>query len=190
MNNQKNNVLTNMDGQSRNIIAQQPSYITSIEVAVKKTREDAIIPSYAHGTEDSGMDAYAVVIANKENGEWVEHDSYAIKPNETVLVKTGLAFAIPQGLEIQVRPTSGNSLKTMLRVANAPGTIDAGYRNEAGVILTNIGTEDITVSKGDKIAQLVLCPVFHAALKVVDDLSDSNRGLNGYGSTGTIKDVK
>lgn len=171
-------------------IATQSSFITPIKVNIKKTREDAIIPVYAHGTEDSGMDAYAVVIASKENGEWIEHDSYAIKPNETVLVKTGLAFAIPQGLELQVRPTSGNSLKTMLRMANAPGTIDAGYRNEVGVILTNTGTENITISKKDKVAQFVLCPVFHAVLNEVDDLSESNRGLNGYGSTGTIKDVK
>ena len=161
-----------------------------LDVPMKKLREDAIMPNYAHGMEDSGMDVYAAAIAVKENGEWNEYDNYMLDPNETVLVKTGFAAAIPLGTEFQARPTSGNSLKTMLRVANAPGTIDAGYRNEIGIILTNTGDSPITIHKNDKVAQIVLCPVIHANIKLVDELPESNRGLNGYGSTGTIKDVK
>lgn len=161
-----------------------------VDISMKQLREDAIRPSYAHGMEDSGMDVYAAAIAVKENDEWVEYDCYKLSPNQTVLVKTGFAAAIPLGTELQARPTSGNSLKTMLRVANAPGTIDAGYRNEIGIILTNTGDTEIMIQKNDKVAQLVLCPVYHANIHMVDELPESVRGLNGYGSTGTIKDVK
>lgn len=169
------------------------NYTTIIPIEVKKLREDAILPKYAHGYEDSGMDVYVNKIAVKENGEWVEYDDYEILHHETVLVKTGIAVSIPQGTEIQVRPNSGNSLKTMLRVANSPGTIDSGFRGEIGVIVTNTERTDYTcLSKGDKIAQLVLCPVYHANINVVDDFTydSTNRGSNEYGSTGTIKGVK
>ena len=165
--------------------------IRDIELPIKILRKDAIIPNYAHGKEDSGMDVYACATAVKVNGEWVEeYETYTLKPNETVLVKTGIAAAAPIGTELQVRPTSGNSLKTMLRVANAPGTVDAGYRNEIGVIITNTGDAEVTINKNDKIAQIVLVPILHANIQVVDELPDSIRGLNGYGSTGTIKDIQ
>lgn len=164
--------------------------LNKIKLPIKVLREDVIIPNYAHGVEDSGMDLYTAAIAVKANGEWVESDEYILSPNETVLVKTGIAAAAPIGTELQVRPTSGNSLKTMLRVANAPGTIDAGYRNEIGVIITNTGTTNVTISKNDKIAQMVLVPILHADIQVVDELPTSDRGLDGYGSTGTIKDIK
>lgn len=164
--------------------------LNKINLPIKVLREDAIIPKYAHGVEDSGMDLYASLISVKIDNKWLNYEEYSIKPNETVLVKTGIAAAAPIGTELQVRPTSGNSLKTMLRVANAPGTIDAGYRNEIGVIITNTGTTNVTISKNDKIAQMVLVPILHAEIEVVNDLPESDRGLNGYGSTGTIKDVK
>lgn len=164
--------------------------ITRVNVMFKKLRENAIMPRYAHGTEDSGMDVFAAAIAVKENGEWKEYNQYAISPNETVLVKTGFAYAIPEGTEFQARPTSGNSLKTMIRVANAPGTLDAGYRNEVGIIITNTGDTPIIIHENDKIAQIVLCPILHAVVEEVDELPESLRGLNGYGSTGTIKDVE
>lgn len=164
--------------------------VKNVEVYMKRLREDAIAPNYAHGVEDSGMDVYASAIAVKENGKWNEYDNYMLDPNETVLVKTGFAFAIPTGTELQARPTSGNSLKTMLRVANAPGTIDSGYRDEIGIILTNTGEDPITIHKNDKVAQLVLCPVLHAIINEVATLPESIRGENGWGSTGTIKDAK
>lgn len=164
--------------------------LNKIKLPIKILREDVIVPNYAHGVEDSGMDLYAAAVAVKVEGKWVESDEYTLSPNETVLVKTGIAAAAPIGTELQVRPTSGNSLKTMLRVANAPGTIDAGYRNEIGVIITNTGTTNVTINKNDKIAQMVLVPILHADIEVVDELPSSDRGLDGYGSTGTIKDVK
>lgn len=165
--------------------------LNKVNLPIKVLREDVIIPNYAHGIEDSGMDLYTAAIAVKVNGEWVEsYNGYTLSPNETVLVKTGIAAAAPIGTELQVRPTSGNSLKTMLRVANAPGTIDAGYRNEIGVIITNTGNKEVTINKNDKIAQMVLVPILHADIEVVDELPTSDRGLDGYGSTGTIKDVK
>lgn len=164
------------------------SFIKSIPT--KRLRDEAILPKYAHGLEDSGMDVFACKTALKMNGEWIEYESVSIAPNETVLVKTGWAFAVPVGFELQARPTSGNSLKTMLRVANSPGTIDAGYRGEVGIIITNTGTSYVSIHAGDKVAQLVLCPVYHAELNIVDELPEADRGSNGYGSTGTIKDVK
>lgn len=164
--------------------------VNNINVYAQKLREDAIMPNYAHGTGDSGMDVYAAAIDVKENGKWNEYDNYMLDSNETVLVKIGYAFAIPEGTELQVRPTSGNSLKTLIRVANAPGTIDASFRGEVGVIITNTGEDPITIHHGDKIAQLVLCPVLHASINTVDTLPESVRGTNGWGSTGTIKDVK
>ena len=82
--------------------------VTNVEVFMKRLREDAIMPTYAHGVEDSGMDVFAAAIAVKENGEWVEYENTCIKPNQTVLVKTGFAAAIPAGTEFQARPTSGN----------------------------------------------------------------------------------
>lgn len=161
-----------------------------IDVPVKQLREDAILPKYAHGYEDSGMDVFVCKIAVKVEGEWEEYTKYKLAPNETVLVKIGWAFAVPTHYELQARPTSGNSLKTMLRVANSPGTIDAGYRGEVGIILTNTGDEYVSIHQSDKVAQLVLCPVYHADLSIVDELPEANRGEDGYGSTGTIKDVK
>lgn len=166
------------------------NYEKIINLPIKKLREDAITPKYAHGFEDSGMDVYAAAVAVKTAEGWVEHDSFTLAPNQTVLVKTGIAVAAPLGTEVQVRPTSGNSLKTMLRVANAPGTIDSGYRDEIGVIITNTGNTEVTINKNDKIAQIVLMPILHANVQVVDELPTSDRGTDGYGSTGTIKDVK
>ena len=163
--------------------------INNVQIYMKRLREDAILPKYAHGTEDSGMDVFAAAISVKEDGEWKEYSEYTIKPNKTVLVKTGFAYAIPEGTEFQARPTSGNSLKTMMRVANAPGTLDAGYRNEIGIILTNTGDTDFTIHKNDKVAQIVLCPVLHAVIELTDTLPESVRGLDGYGSTGVMKDT-
>lgn len=164
--------------------------VRNVDIYAKKLREYAITPKYAHGTGDSGMDVYAAAITVKENGQWNEYDNYMLDPNETVLVKIGYAFAIPEGTELQARPTSGNSLKTLLRVANAPGTIDASFRGEVGIIMTNTGEDPITIHQNDKVAQLVLCPVLHASINEVATLPESIRGEDGWGSTGTIKDVK
>ena len=106
-----------------------------------------------------------------------------IKPNETQMVRTGIQVAIPVGYEIQIRPRSGLSFKTGLRIANTPGTIDSDYRGEVGVIMTNIGKTDETIKVGDKIAQMVISPVPMIKWVETDVLSETERGEGGFGST-------
>lgn len=107
-----------------------------------------------------------------------------IAPGERVLVATGWAVAIPPGFEGQVRPRSGLALRHGVTVLNAPGTIDADYRGELKVLLVNHGQAPFTVARGDRIAQLVICPVAHAELREVEALDGTVRGAGGYGSTG------
>lgn len=165
-----------------------------IQIPVELCHPDAKMPQYAN-TTDSGMDVYAL-------------DDITVAPGETVLVPTGVKMAIPVGYEIQVRPKSGRALKTKLRVANTPGTIDAGYRDEIKVIIENVEApiKDIsysfnddgsikidsilhgssyTIGKGEKFCQLVLMEVPKAALYRVDKVADigEDRG-GGFGSTG------
>lgn len=140
-----------------------------VEVKIQKIHEDAIIPQYAH-TTDAGADIYAI-------------EDIAVKPHTTVLVKTGLKVAIPTGYEIQIRPRSGMSLKTTMRVANTPGTIDAGYRGEVCVIMENTGNLTYNISKGDKIAQMVVMPVPMIKWIETNELDITDRGEGGFGST-------
>ena len=143
-----------------------------VVVKITKLDPDALLPTYAHPT-DCGAD-----ISSIENIE--------IPPHSTVIIKTGLAVGIPAGYEIQIRPRSGLSAKTMLRIANAPGTIDADYRGEIGIIVTNIGDEIYDVHKFDKIAQLVIAPtpkIKWQEVDGVDDLGETERGAGGFGST-------
>ena len=107
-----------------------------------------------------------------------------IKPGERVLIPTGLAMEIPQGFEIQVRPRSGLSYKTGLMVVNSPGTIDSDYRGELKIILGNMGNKEELIEHGDRGAQLLLSPVIQARFIVSDDLSNTERGDGGFGSTG------
>ncbi|MEC7275718.1 MAG: dUTP diphosphatase [Bdellovibrionota bacterium] len=111
-------------------------------------------------------------------------EGLVIRPGQRVLVPTGLAMEIPLGFEIQVRPRSGLSFKTSLLVVNSPGTIDCDYRGEVKVILGNFGTEDYTISHGDRIAQLVLAPVTQAQFVEGETLTSTERGAGGFGSTG------
>ena len=118
-------------------------------------------------------------------------DIQAALETETVLtsgqrmaVPTGLAMAIPQGFEIQVRPRSGLALRHGLTIANAPGTIDSDYRGEVKIMLINLGQDDVTITRGMRIAQLVVAPVSRALLQVVDSLEATDRGSGGFGSTG------
>jgi dUTP pyrophosphatase len=107
-----------------------------------------------------------------------------IKPGERVLVPTGLSVEIPKGFELQVRPRSGLSLKTNLLIVNAPGTIDSDYRGELNIIMGNFGVRDEIIRHGDRIAQLVIAPVWTFTCEVVDCLEGSARGTGGFGSTG------
>ncbi len=147
---------------------------TPVKVYFEKLRDDVKLPEYKN-FGDAGMDVYLP-------------EDVVIFPGETTLVPLGFKVAIPQGYELQVRPRSGLSLKSKFRVANSPGTIDAGYREEVGVILENIGgggLYDSNLSKGERIAQLVLKQVETCEWEVVDDVTKigENRG-GGFGSTG------
>ena len=139
-------------------------------VAFKKLVAEAQLPSYAH-KGDAGMDLRSAV-------------DIEIAPGARALVKTGLAMALPEGYEAQVRPRSGLALKQGVTVLNTPGTIDEGYRGEVGVILFNTGDAPFKVSVGDKIAQMVIAPVTRAEVVEVLELDGTERGAGGFGSTG------
>ena len=141
-----------------------------VPVKVKKLHPDASLPKYAKDG-DAGFDLAAI------------HD-VCVQPGETVIIKTGLAMAIPKGFELQVRPRSGLSANTKLRVANSPGTIDSGYRGEIGIIMENIGDGFIRISTGDRIAQGVISIVPVANFAETNELDETERGTGGYGSTG------
>ncbi|MFN0265322.1 dUTP diphosphatase [Tepidamorphus sp. 3E244] len=114
-----------------------------------------------------------------------EGEPLTLAPGERALVPTGFAIEIPEHHEGQVRPRSGNALNRGLTCLNAPGTIDCDYRGEIGVILVNLDQKPQTVTRGDRIAQLVIAPVAHARIVEVDSLGDTDRGAGGFGSTGT-----
>ena len=112
-------------------------------------------------------------------------EDVSIEPMERKLVRTGLRIAIPEGYEAQVRPRSGLALKHGLGLVNSPGTIDCDYRGEIGVIMINWGENVVKLSVGDRIGQLVFCPVTKASFVVHETLEDTTRGEGGFGSTGT-----
>ena len=123
----------------------------------------------------AGMDLRAAV---------PEHDPIVLKPGARIMAPTGLAFAVPPGFEAQVRPRSGLAAKAGVTCLNTPGTIDSDYRGEVKVILINLGEEDFTIRRGDRIAQLVIAPVTQASWSLVADLDETSRGSGGFGSTG------
>lgn len=111
-------------------------------------------------------------------------EAVTLLPGERRLIPTGLKIQLPEGYEAQVRPRSGLALKHGLTVLNAPGTIDSDYRGEIGVLLINLGQEPVTVRRGDRIAQLVVQPVKDVQWRVVDELTDTERGSGGFGHSG------
>jgi dUTP pyrophosphatase len=142
-----------------------------LEILVTKLDNDAVIPTYAK-PGDAGADLYAI-------------SELVLAPGERALVKTGIAIALPNGYVGLVHPRSGLGLKNGISVVNTPGTIDAGYRGEIGVVLINHDLhESFQVKKGDRIAQLVIQKVENAQFKVVNQLPESERAAGGYGSTG------
>lgn len=144
-----------------------------VNIRVEKISEDAQLPSYAH-TSDAGADLFA-------------NTNVEVAPNETKIIPTGLKFEIPDGYEVQVRPRSGMSVKTNTKVVF--GTVDSDYRGEIGIMLTNYGSEPYKVSKGDKIAQAIIAPVYHGNFLVVDKLGETERGEGGFGSTDNGQEV-
>ncbi|MDX8408646.1 MAG: dUTP diphosphatase [Mariprofundales bacterium] len=134
--------------------------------------EGVELPHYA-SSHAAGADIRAAVT-----------EDVVLAPGERALIPGGFAIALPDGLEAQVRPRSGLALKKGVTVLNAPGTIDADYRGEVGVILINLGQQPFTVQRGDRIAQLVVAPCVQAAWQRVDSLDATARGTGGFGSTG------
>lgn len=143
--------------------------MTSIPCTVA---QGAILPSY-QTTGAAGADVCACL-----------SDPIVLEPGSRAMVSTGLSFEIPCGYEIQVRPRSGLAAKNGVTVLNSPGTIDSDYRGEVKVILINLGNEPFTIAHGDRIAQLIVSPVEQAQFHVVENLSSTERGQGGFGSTG------
>jgi dUTP pyrophosphatase len=131
------------------------------------------LPSYATPSA-AGLDLIAALPAD-----------LVLAPGARSMVGTGIAIALPTAFEAQVRPRSGLALKVGVTVLNSPGTIDADYRGEIGVVLINLGDSPYTVRRGDRIAQLVVAPIVRAAWQVIDQLPPSERAAGGFGSTGT-----
>ena len=134
------------------------------------------LPLPAYETNGAaGMDLRAAV---------AEDAPLVLKPGARFMVPTGLAFAVPLGFEAQVRPRSGLAAKSGVTCLNTPGTIDSDYRGEVKVILINLGEEDFTIRRGDRIAQLVIAPVVQASWGLTTNLDETARGAGGFGSTG------
>ncbi|MDJ0590539.1 MAG: dUTP diphosphatase [Pleurocapsa sp. MO_226.B13] len=144
-----------------------------MEIEIVKLNPAAIIPCYAH-PGDAGLDLFSI-------------EEASISPGETKLIETGIAIALPANTEAQIRPRSGLALKHSVTVLNSPGTIDAGYRGEIGVILINHGKKVFQVIPGMKIAQMVIASIILPKVTVVRELNRTSRGNKGFGSTGETK---
>ena len=143
-----------------------------VKVLIKKLDKRVKLPEYKT-TGSSGLDLTAFI-----------EKKIVIKPGENALVPTGISIAIPEDTEVQIRPRSGLAAKNNISVLNTPGTIDSDYRGEIKVIIHNHGNRNFTVNNGDRIAQMILCPVVKMKLEETIDLPKTIRGQSGFGSTG------
>ncbi len=137
-----------------------------------KLKEGALLPEYKT-SGSAGADLRALI------GEPI-----ILKPMQRCLIPTGLSVELPKGIELQVRPRSGLALKHGITVLNTPGTVDSDYRGELAVLLINLGNEDFKIENGDRIAQAVIAQAIQADFVQKDELSNTERGAGGYGSTG------
>jgi len=148
--------------------------MTSVRVEIERLPEGEGLPLPAYQTKgSSGMDVCAAV-----------REEVVLAPGEVRLIPAGFRIAVPPGYEAQVRPRSGLALKAGISVLNSPGTIDSDYRGPVGIILANLGREPFTIRRGDRIAQLVICPVTRAEIHEVERVDDTTRGDGGFGHTG------
>ena len=143
-----------------------------VKILVKKFDKNIKLPTYKT-TGSSGMDLVAY-IKNKIN----------INPGKTAMIPTGIAVAVPKNYEIQIRPRSGLAAKKSISVLNTPGTIDSDYRGEIKIILINLSKKSYVVKSGDRVAQMILCPVAKGKLREVKNLPKTVRDKGGFGSTG------
>lgn len=144
-----------------------------ITVKYQQTSEYAIIPQKSY-EGDAGLDLFSI-------------DDIVLSPGERCLVHTGIIIELPPYTEAQIRPRSGYALKNGITVLNSPGTIDQGYRNEIGVILINLGKEDFNIKRGMRIAQLVIKPIYDVYFQKTEEVSNTERGLLGFGSSSDIR---
>ena len=143
-----------------------------VKVLVKKLNSKAQLPKYKT-SGSSGMDLMALI-----------ENPIMIKPQESALIATGISIAIPKDTEVQIRPRSGLAAKSSISVLNTPGTIDSDYRGEIKIILFNHGKKEFTINNNDRVAQMVLMPILKAEFEEVEDLPETLRGSDGFGSTG------
>lgn len=139
---------------------------------IKKQNEDIVLPKY-ESDQAAGMDVHAYI-----------PDSIILVPTQRVLIPTGLYVALEPGYELQIRPRSGLAYKNGITVLNSPGTIDADYRGEIKILIINHGLESFTIDNGMRIAQMVINKVIQVSFEEVEELTDTIRGSNGFGSTG------
>ena len=150
--------------------------MSGLAIAIQRLEHAEGLPLPAYETPGAaGMDLRAAT---------AEHDPVVIRPGARALVPTGLCIAVPPGYEAQVRPRSGLALRAGITCLNTPGTVDSDYRGEVKVILINLGDENAVIRRGDRIAQLVICPVVQANWTEQASLEDTTRGKGGFGSTG------
>ena len=142
------------------------------KIQIKKLSNEVITPKY-ETSGASGMDIMAYI-----------KEGIAINPGEKALIPTGFFLSVPQGYEVQIRPRSGLAAKKGITVLNTPGTIDSDYRGEIKVILINLSKDIFSIKNGERIAQMVVCPIKQVILEEVKELSETNRGVGGFGSTG------
>jgi len=166
--NQKENSEVMFYEQDVHAVAPLPG--SEVTIKIQKLHKDAIIPTYAH-SDDACCDVCAL-------------EDYTLKPKGKGVFRTGIAIEIPTGYEVQVRSRSGLAMHQSFAVLNAPGTIDAQFRNEVMILGMNFGDKMISIKKGDRIAQMCVKPVYKMAFQQVEKLSESERGLGGWGSTG------
>ena len=143
------------------------------KIQIKKLSTEVLTPKY-ETSGSSGMDIAA----------YIERD-IIINPGEKALIPTGFSLSVPRGYEVQIRPRSGLAVKKGVTVLNTPGTIDSDYRGEIKVILINLSKDEFSVKNGERIAQMVVCPIKQVIVEEVKELTETIRGIGGFGSTGT-----
>jgi dUTP pyrophosphatase len=160
-----------------------------LQIKIRRWKKDSILPKFPKNG-DAGADCFIngfkkiVNGSKKELKELLNSDTFTLQPLERILCQLGFASEIPQGYYAAVVPRSGLALWEGISIVNSPGTIDAGYRNEWAAIVVNLSNKEITLNRGDKICQFIIRKLVDYELETVEELSDSERSLGGFGSTG------
>ena len=151
------------------------------QVKVKKLREDAVLPAYKKG--NSGFDFHALTVEKDGILTDLLEDNEVFPANKTVIIGTGLSFDFSEDMELQIRTRSGLSIQGIV-VLNSPGTVDSNYKGEVKIILKNTSNETFVINYKDRLAQGIFCPIITPTILEINELSESERGTNGFGSSG------